>query len=388
MASAARNQQIREAYNVRTGSKLETFKQVNEGARFEGIGPKDKNRITMAEVRKWYLENNIGALKIQTGFNSYVAPSADHELQVDLFEYKFKQPERPKMNHTLIDGKEYDVGRAMARSLAKVDPYGIIAINPFTKKVHVESVLGKSGRDDWKPALQKIIDKMGKPKSIYTDPDASVLGNEVREWCKKNKITSVITRQHAAVAERAIRMIKKRLDDKLDSDVQYGDGEPESYWTKHVQAAVDWYNKDNVQATTNMKPVEAEKPENEFDVKTNLEINAIHRRKYPLIEVGDEVRTYRKKKFGDKERMGNFHEGTRTVEEVSKSLGQTVYKLFGDVDPYIRADLHLIKKNRSKGKSSRTSRSERREEHRCRRRGEGRSEVHTRRNETIGRSQS
>ena len=58
MASAARNQQIREAYNVRTGSKLETFKQVNEGARFEGIGPKDKNRITMAEVRKWYLENN------------------------------------------------------------------------------------------------------------------------------------------------------------------------------------------------------------------------------------------------------------------------------------------------------------------------------------------
>ena len=78
----------------------------------------------------------------------------------------------------------------------------------------------------------------------------------------------MITRQHAAVAERAIRMIKKRLDDKLDSDVQYGDGEPESYWTKHVQAAVDWYNKDNVQATTNMKPIEAEKPENEFDVKT------------------------------------------------------------------------------------------------------------------------
>ena len=107
---------------------------------------------------------------------------------------------------------------------------------------------------------------------------------------------------------------------------------------------MNWYNELNVQATTNMKPVEAEKPENEFDVKTNLEINAIHRRKYPLIEVGDEVRTYRKKKFGDKERMGNFHEGTRTVEEVSKSLGQTVYKLFGDVDPYIRADLHLIKK--------------------------------------------
>ncbi len=85
-----------------------------------------------------------------------------------------------------------------------------------------------------------------------------------------------------------------------------------------MQEAVDWYNKDNVQATTYMKPVEAEQPENEFDVKTNLEINAIHRRKYPVIEEGDEVRTYRKKRFGDKKRMGNFHEGTRTVEEISK----------------------------------------------------------------------
>ena len=30
--------------------------------------------------------------------------------------------------------------------------------------------------------------------------------------------------------------------------------------------------------------------------------------------------------------------------EITKSLGQTFYKLEGDVDPYIRADLHLIKK--------------------------------------------
>ena len=30
--------------------------------------------------------------------------------------------------------------------------------------------------------------------------------------------------------------------------------------------------------------------------------------------------------------------------EITKSLGQTFYKLEGDVDPFIRADLHLIKK--------------------------------------------
>lgn len=143
--------------------------------------------------------------------------------------------------------------------MAHVDPYGIIAINPSTKKLHIESVLGKHGRDNWKPALQQIINKMGKPKSIYTDPDATVQGKEVRERCRKNDIASVITRQHAAVAERAIRAVKKRLDDKLDSDdIAYPDGDPASYWTKHVQEAVDWDNKENVQAITNMKPEEAE----------------------------------------------------------------------------------------------------------------------------------
>ena len=46
-------------------------------------------------------------------------------------------------------------------------------------------------------------------------------------------------------------------------------------------------------------------------MKTNLEINARHNRKYPDIEVGDQVRTFRKKKVGEKERMGNLKKETR-----------------------------------------------------------------------------
>ena len=47
-----------------------------------------------------------------------------------------------------------------------------------------------------------------------------------------------------------------------------------------------------------MTPENATKPENEYDAKANLEINAVHRRKYPEIEVGDTVRSFRKKKKG------------------------------------------------------------------------------------------
>ena len=96
----------------------------------------------------------------------------------------------------------------------------------------------------------------------------------------------MITRQHAAVAERAIRTIINRLDDKLKDDVEYPDKAEASYWTKHIGEVVEWYNTQNVQANTNMKPVEAEEQRNKYDVKTNLEIYAIHRRKYPEIGVG------------------------------------------------------------------------------------------------------
>jgi len=97
----------------------------------------------------------------------------------------------------------------------------------------------------------------------------------MQNWFKKNDIKHVVTKQHASTAERAIRYLKKRISDKLE-DKEFRDGMPESYWIKHYKEAVEHYNEENVQDTTNMVPIEATDPANEFDVKTNLEINARH----------------------------------------------------------------------------------------------------------------
>jgi hypothetical protein len=140
-------------------------------------------------------------------------------------------------------------------------------------------------------------------------------------------------------------MIKKRIDDAI---AELPEKSPDAYWTKHLAKALDWYNNKHAQRTTNVTPTEATKPENEFDVKTNLEINATHRRKYPEIEVGDIVRSYRKKKVGEKERHGNFEEGTKKVKAITESLGQKFYKLDNEQQEYIRADLHLIRKGPGK----------------------------------------
>ena len=153
----------------------------------------------------------------------------------------------------------------------------------------------------------------------------------------------MFTKQNANIAERGIRYSKKRMDDKLEDD-RFRDEEPESYWKKHYQEAGDHYNKENKQDTINMTPEDATKAENEFDVKTSLEIKARHDRKYPELEVGDIVRKFKKREKFQNERTGDYEEGTRKVMVISKSMGQHFYKLDNDDHQYLRADVHLIKK--------------------------------------------
>ncbi len=52
-----------------------------------------------------------------------------------------------------------------------------------------------------------------------------------------------------------------------------------------------------------MIPDDVGREEYEFDAKTNLEISAVHRRKYSEVEVGDKVRSFRNKKVGEKEKV-------------------------------------------------------------------------------------
>ena len=93
-----------------------------------------------------------------------------------------------------------------------------------------------------------------------------------------------------------------------------------------------------------MTPDDAVKPENEYDVKTNLEIKAKHNLKYPVLDIGDTVRAYKKRPKFAKERVGDYEDGTRKVMGISTSMGQKFYKLDNDDHQYIRADIALIKK--------------------------------------------
>ena len=53
-----------------------------------------------------------------------------------------------------------------------------------------------------------------------------------------------------------------------------------------------------------------------------LEINAVHKRKYPDLKVGDRVKIYKKKDKLDKERISVWSEETYEVEEIKHEKDQ------------------------------------------------------------------
>ena len=105
---------------------------------------------------KWYSKNK---------FNSFVAPGPKHTFQVEMFNFKYE--------------------RAVNFQSNPPPPHGLIFVDVFTKQIQIVPLRDKKATS-WKVALDTLIDKMGRPKIIMTDPDASITSNEISEWFKRH----------------------------------------------------------------------------------------------------------------------------------------------------------------------------------------------------------
>ena len=114
------------------------MKQVCDAIK-EGKERKDKTRIKMDEIRDWF-RNNREKLKApkKQNTNSYVAPGPGHELQIDMFWFLDKQPYRIEVTPKQPDkGPRIRINRAEIRATTVVEPYGLMAVDVFSKKIHV-----------------------------------------------------------------------------------------------------------------------------------------------------------------------------------------------------------------------------------------------------------
>ena len=132
------------------------------GIRVKDINEWIKNSHLTVKT-KWYYKRK---------FNSLVAPGPKHTFQVDLFNFKYEQTVNFQNNPP--------------------PPHGLMRVDVFTKQTQIVPLRDKKATS-WKDALDKLIDKMGRPKIIMTDPDASITSNEISERFKRNPDTQYTT---------------------------------------------------------------------------------------------------------------------------------------------------------------------------------------------------
>ena len=176
---------------------------------------------------------------------------------------------------------------------------GLLLIDIFTKYMTVVPLKSKLPEEMLR-GLREGFEHMGrKPKSIYSDDEGSFNSNLLQKFFKDENIQHIVTRGHAPVAERAIRTIKqliyRRVDASKKANVQWTDPEI-------LAKALTTYNYIMKSRTHHETPNEARHAKNPLDIKTRLEINAVKKRKYPTIGVGDTVRIYTKRVNFAKER--------------------------------------------------------------------------------------
>ena len=164
-----------------------------------------------------------------------------------------------------------------------------------------------------------------KPQLIYTDDERTIPGDYFKEYIEGEGIELHRTRNHPAFAERFIRTFKDMLFKRIEADEKKG--KENLQWIDYILEIILTYNDKMVYSATNMTPSKARKNENEFRTRMNVSMKARKDRIYPELKVGDKVKIMRKKAITEQERTSNFLKGEYTVEEISKSLGQSYFKI-------------------------------------------------------------
>ena len=297
-------------YNVETGfgSVNELYKQANK----EGLG------ITLDEVRTFMKKQPSKQEKGYSKYNSYSAPFARFEYQLDIMDM-------------------ISLMKTTGTSDLSSPRYGLICIDIFSKKLHIEPMKVSDGETVYKAILQ-CFKVLGHPMSIYTDDDGAFAYKKLQEYLKGEAIRSIITLTHASVAERVIRTVKKMLGDRIKATNRT--------WTSLLQAVLNKYNQQMTHGTTKLTPNEAHKDENAVEAKANSLMKEKYLRKYPTLNVGDKVKIYNKGKgnyTSRKETTSRWTNNTFTITNIGRDMMlNKYYEVEGRPKKFNRHELLLV----------------------------------------------
>ena len=237
---------------------------------------REKDKTITAEDINEFFKNNVEQKRKPVGQNSFVAPHSAYEYQMDLF---------------FIN----DMGEQKFK-------VGMLMIDIFDKFMSVVAIKSKT-EGDVASGMIESLNKMGKkPKIIYTDDEGALSTEAIQKYLK-------------------------------DEDIQH-------HRTRgHPNFILLTYNNQMKHSATGLTPKDARKPSNQFRVKLNITMKGKKNRVYPELDVGDEVKIFRKRKPNEKERVGNYSQNIYTIENIENKLGQNYYRVEGNERQYLRFEL-------------------------------------------------
>ena len=268
--------------------------------------------ITIDDVKKWMHKQPNKQRKPYRGQgNSYVAPFARFEYQIDIMDMVSLQTQNNQPR------------------------YALVVIDIFSKLGDALPLHNKDSISVYN-ALVIIFKKMGYPMSIYSDEDGA-FKSKVKTFFDGEGINHIVTSTHANVAERWIRTLKNGIHDR----VRFTKGK----WEDMLKIVVNKYN-NTIHSSTKLKPKDAHDDKNAPDVAMQLTVNSINKRKYPNINEGDDVKIYDsgQGKYGNrKETKSKWSDTTYKVEKVDRDINLNKYYVLENLNRhYNRNELLLI----------------------------------------------
>ena len=248
-----------------------------------------------------------------SGYNSFVAPYANYEYEIDLF----------FITKNDLPNQKFRVG--------------MIMIDVFSKFMAIVPIKSKEPPDVLAGIMEGIQKMGGKPQRFYSDEEGSLNSGVVKEYLDKENIEIHLTRGHPNFAERGIRTFKDKLFKRVEADEKKG--KETIQWTDYIFEIVLTYNNKDKHSSIRMTPKEGAKKKNEFKVKTSIELQSVSKRKYPELSVGSRVKIYRKKDKLDKERVSVWLPTVHTIKDIKSSMGQKFFYLEDKSKPYLRHEL-------------------------------------------------
>ena len=156
----------------------------------------------MPLLRKKMLRSFLGRMlkkkRKPRGVNSFVAPHAHFEYQVDFFFISKNDLENQKFR------------------------IGLVVIDIFSKYATVIRIKSKEPPDVLAGIMEGLQKTGDKPKMFYSDEEGSLYSKTVIEYLEGEKIEIHRTRGHPAFAERFIRTYKDMLFKRVEADEKIG----------------------------------------------------------------------------------------------------------------------------------------------------------------------